>query len=143
MKKGAKKIRIPNPHSSEDVHVSLVKEILRQAGIGNEEWDNEEDEDIDCNNLMTPDECSCFDECMWNGETGNCDSNSPGRVSNQLYAQRYENIVEELSNNNDGECFSFNFNTSTKIITFTDEFTDSWGNPVCEMVTLSPTTPGI
>jgi predicted RNA binding protein YcfA (HicA-like mRNA interferase family) len=39
MKKGAKKIRIPNPHSSEDVHVSLLKEILRQAGIGNEEWD--------------------------------------------------------------------------------------------------------
>ena len=40
MKKGQKKIRIPNPHGSRDIHISLVKEILRQAGISNEEWDN-------------------------------------------------------------------------------------------------------
>lgn len=38
MKKGQKKVRIPNPHGSDDIHVSLVKEILRQAGIENDEW---------------------------------------------------------------------------------------------------------
>ncbi|GJQ51052.1 MAG: type II toxin-antitoxin system HicA family toxin [Candidatus Kuenenia stuttgartiensis] len=40
MKKGQKKIRIPNPHGSGDIHIGLVKEILRQAGIRNYEWDN-------------------------------------------------------------------------------------------------------
>ncbi len=40
MKKGKKKIRIPNPHRSGDINVSLVKEILRQAGISGNEWDN-------------------------------------------------------------------------------------------------------
>lgn len=40
MKKDKKKIRIPNPHKSGDVHISLVKEILRQAGISNNEWDS-------------------------------------------------------------------------------------------------------
>jgi len=40
MKKGAQKIRIPNPHGSGDIHIALVKEILRQAGISREEWDN-------------------------------------------------------------------------------------------------------
>jgi predicted RNA binding protein YcfA (HicA-like mRNA interferase family) len=39
MKRGSQKIRIPNPHGSGDIHVSLVKEILRQAGISKEEWD--------------------------------------------------------------------------------------------------------
>jgi len=39
MIKGKKKIRIPNPHGSGDIDTSLVKEILRQSGIGNEEWD--------------------------------------------------------------------------------------------------------
>jgi predicted RNA binding protein YcfA (HicA-like mRNA interferase family) len=39
MIKGKKKIRIPNPHGSGDIDISLVKEILRQSGIGNEEWD--------------------------------------------------------------------------------------------------------
>jgi predicted RNA binding protein YcfA (HicA-like mRNA interferase family) len=38
MAKGARKIRIPNPHG-EDVGVSLLKEILRQAGISAEDWD--------------------------------------------------------------------------------------------------------
>jgi hypothetical protein len=33
MKKGQKKIRIPNPHGSGDIYISLVKEIQRQAGI--------------------------------------------------------------------------------------------------------------
>ena len=40
MKKGRKKIRIPNPHKSGDVDVSLVKEILRQANISSNEWNN-------------------------------------------------------------------------------------------------------
>ncbi len=40
MKKGKMKIRIPNPHKSGDVHISLIKEILRQAGISSNEWDN-------------------------------------------------------------------------------------------------------
>jgi predicted RNA binding protein YcfA (HicA-like mRNA interferase family) len=39
MIKGNQKIRIPNPHGSGDVHISLVKEILRQAGITNDEWE--------------------------------------------------------------------------------------------------------
>lgn len=42
MIKDRKKIRIPNPHGSRDVHISLVKEILRQAGISAEEWDKAE-----------------------------------------------------------------------------------------------------
>jgi len=39
MVKGRQKIRIPNPHQGE-TGVSLLKEILRQAAIGNEEWNN-------------------------------------------------------------------------------------------------------
>ncbi len=38
MVKGEKKIRIPNPHHGKDIHISLLKEILRQAGINREEW---------------------------------------------------------------------------------------------------------
>ena len=38
MVKGTQKIRIPNPHMS-DIGVSLVKEILRQAGISSQDWD--------------------------------------------------------------------------------------------------------
>ena len=38
MVKGSHKIRIPNPHLG-DINVSLLKEILRQAGIPLEEWD--------------------------------------------------------------------------------------------------------
>lgn len=33
MKKGSLKVRIPNPHGSNEIHISLVKEIIRQAGI--------------------------------------------------------------------------------------------------------------
>jgi predicted RNA binding protein YcfA (HicA-like mRNA interferase family) len=40
MKRGQQKIRIPNPHKSGEVSTSLVKEILRQAGINDSEWDN-------------------------------------------------------------------------------------------------------
>jgi len=39
MIKGSQKIRIPNPHAG-DISASLVKEILRQAGISSQEWDN-------------------------------------------------------------------------------------------------------
>jgi len=36
MIKGSRKIRIPNPHIG-DIDMSLIKEILRQAGISSEE----------------------------------------------------------------------------------------------------------
>ncbi|HNR13686.1 MAG TPA: type II toxin-antitoxin system HicA family toxin [Thermodesulfobacteriota bacterium] len=39
MLKGRQKIRVPNPHGSGDIHVSLLKEILRQASISWESWD--------------------------------------------------------------------------------------------------------
>ena len=39
MVKGSMKIRIPNPHGSNDIHISLVNEILRQAQISEEEWE--------------------------------------------------------------------------------------------------------
>jgi len=38
MIKGRHKIRIPNPHIS-DIDVSLLKEILRQARITSDEWE--------------------------------------------------------------------------------------------------------
>ena len=38
MKHGTRKVHIPNPHES-DIGVSLLKEILRQAGIESEEWE--------------------------------------------------------------------------------------------------------
>ncbi|HPA45107.1 MAG TPA: type II toxin-antitoxin system HicA family toxin [bacterium] len=38
MKKDALKVRIPNPHSSGEIHISLLKEILHQAGISWDEW---------------------------------------------------------------------------------------------------------
>ena len=101
------------------------------------EWDNEEGEDIACNTLMTPDECSCFDECMWNGATGNCDNNSQGRVSNQLYAQRYENMVEELSNNNNGDCFEYEMVGSELHILFIDDV-----GGYCEEMVFKPATSG-
>jgi predicted RNA binding protein YcfA (HicA-like mRNA interferase family) len=40
MKKGALKVRIPNPHKSGTVGASLVKEILQQAGIEVSLWEN-------------------------------------------------------------------------------------------------------
>jgi predicted RNA binding protein YcfA (HicA-like mRNA interferase family) len=39
MIKGRQKIRIPNPHVR-DISVSLLKEILRQADISSQEWNN-------------------------------------------------------------------------------------------------------
>ena len=38
MVKGKQKQRIPNPHD-DPIHVSLLKEILRQADVKNEEWE--------------------------------------------------------------------------------------------------------
>lgn len=39
MIRGIQKIRIPNPHGNGDIDISLVNEILRQAGIGREDWE--------------------------------------------------------------------------------------------------------
>jgi predicted RNA binding protein YcfA (HicA-like mRNA interferase family) len=38
MRRGALKLRIPNPHEG-DIGPALLKEILRQAGITREEWE--------------------------------------------------------------------------------------------------------
>lgn len=37
MKRGNHKVRIPNPHGS-TIDVSLLREILRQAGISDDAW---------------------------------------------------------------------------------------------------------
>jgi len=37
--KGELKVRIPNPHKGGNIDWSLVKEILRQAGIKTADWD--------------------------------------------------------------------------------------------------------
>jgi predicted RNA binding protein YcfA (HicA-like mRNA interferase family) len=39
MQKGTLKVRIPNPHKSDTIDGSLVKEILGQASIGFDRWD--------------------------------------------------------------------------------------------------------
>ncbi len=39
MKKGSLKVRIPNPHGSKEIHISLIKEILRQANVSIDEWE--------------------------------------------------------------------------------------------------------
>jgi hypothetical protein len=39
MKKGTLKVRIPNPHKTDTIDGSLVKEILDQASIGFDRWD--------------------------------------------------------------------------------------------------------
>ena len=39
MVKGGLKVRIPNPHKG-DISKHLIAEILRQADISNEEWEN-------------------------------------------------------------------------------------------------------
>ncbi len=38
MKLGTRKVHIPNPHMSDTIHVSLLKEILKQAGITEKQW---------------------------------------------------------------------------------------------------------
>jgi len=100
------------------------------------EWDNEEDEDPECDTLITPDECNC--DCMWNGTS--CDDwadDGNGRVSGQYLTQRYENIVEELSNNNGGDCFEYEMVGSELHILFID---DEEG--YCEEIIFSPATSG-
>ena len=37
MKKGRRKVHIPNPHGS-DIGIELLSRLLRQAGISEEEW---------------------------------------------------------------------------------------------------------
>jgi hypothetical protein len=39
MQRGSLKQRIPNPHEG-DIDVSLLSEILRQAGISHDDWIN-------------------------------------------------------------------------------------------------------
>lgn len=39
MIKGPQKIRIPNSHGSKEIHISLLREILRQAAIAFEDWE--------------------------------------------------------------------------------------------------------
>jgi predicted RNA binding protein YcfA (HicA-like mRNA interferase family) len=36
---GRRKIRIPNPHSGQDIGAGLLVEILRQAGVEKSVWD--------------------------------------------------------------------------------------------------------
>ena len=38
MRKGKHKIHIPNPHAG-DIHVNLLRRLLRQWGIFEEEWE--------------------------------------------------------------------------------------------------------
>lgn len=40
MVKRRQKIRVPNPHKARDIHISLLREILRQAGISFVDWEN-------------------------------------------------------------------------------------------------------
>lgn len=40
MKKESLQVRIPNPHGSNTIDVSLIVRILRQADISSEVWDN-------------------------------------------------------------------------------------------------------
>lgn len=39
MKKGKLKLRVPNPHQG-DIDGALINEIIRQAGISKEQWEN-------------------------------------------------------------------------------------------------------
>ena len=39
MARGNLKVRVPNPHGSQEIGEPLLHEILRQAGINREEWD--------------------------------------------------------------------------------------------------------
>ncbi len=38
MRRGPLKIRIPNPHSSRDVGIPILKQILSQLDISEEDW---------------------------------------------------------------------------------------------------------
>jgi predicted RNA binding protein YcfA (HicA-like mRNA interferase family) len=41
MIKEKQKVRIPNPHKSKDIHIGLVREIIRQAEIEKDQWEKE------------------------------------------------------------------------------------------------------
>ena len=41
MSSGELKIRIPNPHKTQDISDSLIFEILRQTGISKNDWNND------------------------------------------------------------------------------------------------------
>jgi len=41
MTRGKLKVRIPNPHKTQDSSDSLISEILRQAGISKNDWKKE------------------------------------------------------------------------------------------------------
>ncbi len=39
MVKGTLRVRIPNPHSGDDISPQLLTRILKQAGISRDEWE--------------------------------------------------------------------------------------------------------
>jgi predicted RNA binding protein YcfA (HicA-like mRNA interferase family) len=39
MRRDGQKLRIPNPHGTQDISAGLILEILRQAGIRPADWD--------------------------------------------------------------------------------------------------------
>jgi len=40
MKKGELKVSVPSPHKEDVIGISLLKEILKQAGIDQNDWNN-------------------------------------------------------------------------------------------------------
>jgi len=38
VERAAQRIRVPNPHASRDVGVPILKLIIRQVGVSEEEW---------------------------------------------------------------------------------------------------------
>jgi len=38
MVRGSLKVRVPNPHGTDEIHVSLLSKILEQAGISQDDW---------------------------------------------------------------------------------------------------------
>lgn len=40
MKKGGLKVSVPSPHKEDVIGASLLKEILKQAGIDQNDWNN-------------------------------------------------------------------------------------------------------
>jgi len=40
VKKGELKVSIPSPHQRDVIGIPLLKEILKQAGINQNDWDN-------------------------------------------------------------------------------------------------------
>lgn len=38
MVRGVLKVRIPNAHQGEEIGIALLREILRQAGLSDDEW---------------------------------------------------------------------------------------------------------